>query len=262
MSPTLGSLTAGGLYTPPSTHVTRSSTTVTCTATADATNARIAFPVIVTSGTVRTRLANVTDVNYGPDTNGDTWFKDFGNFWRLQGKANCDWRGESWGITDEDLYQECQYVYDGSGDMTHHFFVPNGTYQIDLYFAVGDVIPADLWVFGIDAQDTIYSGSSATTISGDGAWTFFGLTGKKVDLCDIVGACASDTPGTVTLNVTVTDNNLYFAIRHLTIAGDTSRLSLLNAFKVTQTSLTPDASGTGSVRLRGNMKFTGGVRLR
>jgi hypothetical protein len=265
MTPTLGSLTAGGLYTAPSTNFTRSSTTVTCTATMDPVNAKVSFPVIVTSGTVRTRLANATDVDYGPDVNGNTWFKDYGNFWRLQGHANCDWSGETWsGVTDSGIYKQCQYVLDGSGDMFHHFYVPNGTYQINLYLAIGggsSPFPTDTWVQGIDAQGSIYSGSSASTITGNGAWTFFGLTGKKVDLCNVTGSCASQVPGTVTLTATVTDNNLDFVIRHLTINGSSSRVSVLNAFDITQTSSFSN-SGTGSIRLRGGMKFGGAVKMR
>lgn len=251
MSPTLGSLTAGGLYTAPSNSFTRSSTTVTCTATADTKNATVSFGVTVTSGTVRTRLANATNTDYTA-ADGNKWYIDYGNLWRLQGRSNCDWRGESWGITDEDLYQECQYVNDGSGDMLHHMYVPNGTYQVDLYFAVGDAFSTDNWVFAIDSQDTIYSGSSATTIAGNGAWTFFGLTGQKVDLCDIIGACTSDTVGTVTLNVTVSDNNLNFWIRHLTINGSSSRPSLLNAFRITQTSSGGGGGGGGGSGISGN----------
>lgn len=250
MSPTLGTLTSAGVYSSPSTSFTRSSTTVTCAATMDPVNARISFPVIVTSGTVRTRFANATDVDYGPDVNGDTWFKSWANEYRLQGRANCDWRGESWGITDEDLYQECQYVNDGSGDMLNHLIVPNGTYQIKLYFAVGDAFASNAWVFAVDAQDTIYSGSSATTISGNGAWTFFGLTGKKVDLCDIIGACTSDTPGNITLNVTVSDNNLDFWIRHLTLNGASSKPSLLNAYSITY--MGSGGGGGGSNGISGN----------
>ena len=256
MTPTLGSLTAGGLYTAPSTNLTRSSTTVTCTATADSTNAYIRFPVIVSSGTVRQRLANASNANYtGAD--GNIWFIDEGSSWRLQGRSNCNWSGETWsGGPEPGAMTECEYVTDGSGDFYWKTYCPNGVYQINLYFGVGDAFSTDQWVFAIDSQNQIYTGSSASTIAGDGAWTAYGKTGYKVDLCDIIGACTSDTIGTVTLNVTVTDNTLYFAVRHLTINGSSSRNSLLNAFDITQTgSASPSTNSDGL--LKGNGKIQG-----
>lgn len=262
MSPTLGSLTSGGLYTAPANGVSgRSTTTVTCTATTD-TSAKISFPLIVysTSG-VRVRLANASNTNYSPDINGDTWYAEKGGFWRLQGRANCDWSGETWSGTDTALIKQCQYVQDGSGDMLHRFIVPNGNYQIKLKFAVGGgaaPFSSDTWVMGLDSQDSIYSGSSASTIAGNGAWTFFGLTGKKFDLCDVTGSCASQTLGTITLTKAVTDGNLYFAIRHLTINGSSSRVSSLNAFSITFDSPLSSPYGTkisGRSTTKGKVRF-------
>jgi len=260
MTPTLGSLTAGGAYTAPSTSLTRSSTTVTCTATADPVNAYIRFPVIVSSGTVRQRFANASNTNY-TGSDGNKWFIDEGSSWRLQGRYNCNWSGETWtGGPEPGAMTECEYVNDGSGDFYYKTYAPNGTYQIRLYFGVGDAFSAGDWQFAIDSQNQIYTGSGATVLAGDGAWTAYGKTGYKVDLCDIIGACTSDTIGTVTLNVTVSDNTLYVAVRHLTINGGTSKPSLINALDITQTSVA--TSSVPTMNLRGNMKVTGGVRLR
>ena len=257
MTPTLGSLTAGGAYTAPSTSLTRSSTTVTCTATADPVNAYIRFPVIVSSGTIRQRFANASNSNY-TGSDGNVWFIDEASSWRLQGRANCNWSGETWsGGPEPQAMTECEYVNDGSGDFYWKAYVPNGTYQINLYFGVGDAFSAGDWQFAIDSQNTIYSGSSATTIAGDGAWTAYGLTGKKVDLCDIIGACTSDTIGTVTLNVTVSDNTLYVAIRHLTINGGSSKPSLINAMDITQTSSSEGSSSDGLITGRGVISGNG-----
>lgn len=262
MTPTIGTLTSGGLYTPPTTSTIRSSGTVTCTATADSANAKVIFPILVyPDEAIRVRLANATNVNYGPDTNGDTWYVEKGAFWRLQGRSNCDWRSETWtGVTDQDLYQECQYVNDGSGDLLAKYILPNGIYEIKLHFAVGDSFSANTWAFGVDSQDEIYTGSSATPLTGDGAWTFFGLTGYKVDLCDIIGACTSDTPGTITLSRNVTNGELYFAIRHLTVNGEGSKPSLLNAFSITKTADLPDEDF--SATLQGAVTIKGGVTIR
>lgn len=262
MADSLGTMTAGGLYTAPNSVVGRSSTTATCTATTDV-SAKIRFPIIVySSDTIRVRLANASNTNYGPDTNGHTWYVEKGGFWRLQGRSNCDWSGETWtGVTDSGLYKQCQYVTDGSGDYLHQFIVPNGNYQIKLHFAVGggaSPFTSDTWVMGLDSQNSIYSGSGASTIAGNGAWTFFGLTGKKFDLCDVTGSCASQVPGTITLDKTVTDNNLYFAIRHLTINGSSSRNSSLNAFSVSYVSGLSSASQKtfkGKASYRGKATF-------
>lgn len=259
MTPTLGTLTSDGLYTAPSTSLTRSSTTVTCTATADPANAYIRFPILVSSGTIRQRYANATNGNYtGAD--GNIWFIDEAGSWRLQGKANGDWRGQTFtGGPEPNAMTEAQYVSSGSGDMLFKTYAPNGTYQINLYFAVGDAFSANEWVFGIDSQNTVYSGSGATALTGDGGWTAYGLTGYKVDLCDIIGACTSDTIGTVTLNVTVTDNTLYFAIRHISNDGTNSGNSFLNAMEIVLTSL---AGSTENARLKGNARFIGGEKSR
>lgn len=262
MSPTLGSLTAGGVYTAPSSVVARSSTTVTCTATADA-GAIIKFPVTVypASG-IRVRLANNSNTNYGPDASGNTWFVEQGAYWRLQGHSNCDWSAETWtGVTDSDLYKQCEYVNNGSGDQMFRFLVPNGTYQIKLFFAVGggaSPFSRGTWIEGIDSQGTIYDGSSATTMTGDGPWTQLGLTGKQIDVCDITGSCASRIPGTVTMDRTVGDGTLYFATRHIAPLSVTQPASLLNAF-----SIEPIASvASPSTAIRGVVTFRGSARVK
>lgn len=236
MSPTLGSLTSGGLYSAPSSVVARSSTTVTCTATVDAA-AVVKFPVTVyPADGIRERLSTNTNVNYGPDVNGKTWFTDQGSYWRLQGHSNCDWSGDTWpGVVDSGLYKQCEYVSNGSGDQFFRFLVPNGSYRIKLYFAIGggsSPFPRGTWIEGIDSQGLIYAGSSATTMTGNGPWTELGLTGKQIDVCDITGSCASQTPGVVTMDEVVTNNTLYFATRHLAIFGASQPASLLNAFSI------------------------------
>lgn len=236
MSPTLGTLTSAGIYTPPSSAVARSSTSVTCMSTTDH-GATVKFPIYVYPlDGIRERLSNDTNVNYGPDVNSKTWFTEAGAYWRLQGHANCDWSAETWtGVTDSALYKQCEYVSGGSGDFFFKFNVPNGIYQTKLYFAVGggpSPFSRGSWIQAIDSQGSIYAGNSAATMTGGGPWTELGLTGKQIDVCDITGSCASQLPGTVTLNQTVTDGSLYFAVRHLAPNGAAQPASLLNAFSV------------------------------
>lgn len=258
MNPTLGTLASGGFYTPPASTVARSSTSVTCTATADA-GAKISFPIYVypLSGILE-RLSNNSNVDYGPDVNGNTWFSEKGAYWRLQGHANCDWSSDTWaGVPDSGLYKQCEYISNGSGDLLFRFNVSNGTYQTNLYFAVGggaSPFSRGSWIEAIDSQGSIYSGNSATTMTGNGPWTELGLTGKQIDVCDITGSCASQLPGTVTLNQTVTDGTLYFAIRHLAPHSVSQPASLLNAFSVvliSSATATPKETVRGTVSIRG-----------
>ena len=263
MSPTLGTLTSGGLYTAPGSVVARSSTSVTCTATADA-GAVVKIPIYVYPlDGIRERLSNDTNVNYGPDANSKTWFTEQGAYWRLQGHASCDWSSETWTcVSEAGLYQQCEYVNNGSGDLIFRFNVPNGTYQTKLFFAVGggsSPFSRGSWIQAIDSQGVIYSGNSATTMTGGGPWTELGQTGKQIDVCDITGSCASQLPGTVTLNQTVSDGTLYFAVRHLAPHSVSQPASLLNAFSVTLISsgtvTTPKESLRGNVKIRGKGTF-------
>lgn len=255
MSPTLGALTSGGIYTPPSTNLTRSSTTVTCGATADPSNAKIQFPIFVyTSTAARLSLSEDTNVDYGPDVNGNTWYADRGSYWRWMGDANCDFSDlptNPWsaGLPDRALYYHCQYINNGSGDLFYRFFVPNGTYKITMLFGIGgtSAFSRGTWQMQFDSQGQIYTGSSATTLTGFGPWAAQSITGKLVDVCDIVGSCANVTPGSVIINSTVTDNTLYVALRHLAPNGVAQPASVLTALSIEQTSV----SGTSSFQTQG-----------
>lgn len=263
MVPTLGSLTAGGLYTAPTSSINRSSTTVTCTATADA-GATVKFPVIVySSDVIRVRLQNANNTNF-TDANGKVWFAEKGAFWRLQGSSNCDWSSDADVGSYTANMQECEYISSGSGDFIFKSVVSNGTYQIDLHFAIGgsgSPFSRGTWIQGIDSGGTIYSGSSATTMTGDGPWTAFSKVGKQIDVCDITGSCASRTVGTVTLTPTVTNGVIDFAIRHIAPTGVSQPVSMINAFEITLISsgstpstTAPSAKFNGSMRISGNGK--------
>jgi hypothetical protein len=263
MSPTVGTLTSGGSYTAPTSVVRRSSTTVTCASRMDPVNATISFPLVVysTDG-IRERLGNAAAsfTDYGPDTNGKTWYMDYASLYRFQGSANCDFTGDSWtGVTDADLYKHCEYVSNGSGDQYYRFFVPNGTYQIQLRYAIGGGSPftSGTWQESIDSQGVIFSASpSTTTLSGDGPWTFQGLTGKYFDLCTLIPGCAQQTPAAITFNSVVSDNNLNFVIRHLAPLGVSQPASVLTAFSIEQ------VDTSFSTVIRGTARLTGGIIIR
>jgi len=236
MSPTVGSLTSGGSYTAPTSVVSRSSTTVTCSSRMDS-NTSVSFPVVVySSSAIRERLSTVTFADYGPDVNGNTWFSDYSSLYRFQGSANCDFTGDPWsGVTDADLYKHCEYVNSGSGDQYYRFFVPNGTYRIQLRYAIGGGSPftSGTWQEAIDSQGSVFSSSpSTTTLAGDGPWTQQGITGKYFDLCTLIPGCAQQTPASITFSKTVTNNQLYFSIRHLAPVVVSQPASVLTAFSI------------------------------
>jgi hypothetical protein len=227
MSPSVGTLTSDGLYTPPATSMTRQTTQVTCTATADNSQS-VLFPIFVyPQAAIRESLSEDTNVDF-TDANGNVWYAGIGAFYRLPGAANCDFGylpGSPWPpLPSIGLYYHCEY---GSMDARYRFFVPNGTYSITLMFGIGGTtpFPRGMWVQGIDAQGLVYSGSNATNITAQGPAAFFGIQGKQVDLCDIVGSCANATPGQVTLITTVTNNEIYFALRP-------TKIAVLTAFSI------------------------------
>lgn len=244
MSPSVGTLTSGCLYTPPATSTTRQSTTITVTPAADTAQA-ITFKVFVyPQGGIRERLSNSSTADYGPDASGNTWFSETGSLWRLTNppQANCDFTGVPWpGVTDAPLYQHCEY---NTADMRFKFIVPNGTYQVTQLYGIGNnsTFPPNLWVEGIESQGSVYAGSSASNVAGNGPWSFLGIAAKQVDVCNITIACAGLTPGQVTYTATVSDNNLYIATRNIAVYGGTHSVNVLNAISV----VPAGASGSGA----------------
>ncbi len=125
MNPSVGTLTAGGLYTAPATSSTIQITTVTATSTDNAGVSAQMTIAIYPNGIIR--LIPATTVDY-TDTQGNKW---------LQGHAgDGTWGyddGGSWGNTpDITLYK---LKVSGFGDLRFDILVPNGNYQITGKFA-------------------------------------------------------------------------------------------------------------------------------
>lgn len=254
----LGAVTAAGLYTAPTSTVLRSSTAVTCTATMDPT-ASVSFPVIVYStGGIRIALSAASNLNFN-DASGNNWFSDMGSEWRLQGHSNCDWSylpQNPWAVDVSSIYYHCEYVNSGSGDMVFRYKVPNGFYKVSLYYGVGGTVGFARGVFadGIDYQGVIYT-SGGTTTTGDGPWTQMGLTGKMLDVYDIVGSGTNVTPGQVIFGATVTNNNFYVAIRHIVPPSGSIPSSMLNAFSLERILVNKNQFHGGKVSIKGNVKL-------
>ncbi len=218
MSPSLGTLTSGGLYTPPSTSSTRQETVVTITSSAD-TNQTLHFPLyIYPQGGIRERFSNDINTNYGPDVSGNTWFISKGMMYRFTGSSSCDWRPYSvtWaGTSDGGLYNVCGL--DGNpADHYYRFIVPNGTYTVKMLYGIPTgQFPTGYWLEGADTQGSLYSGSSAADPMTQSVYAFLGLSAETFDLCNVApGSCPGSTALSITLpTATVTDNNLYAAVR-------------------------------------------------
>lgn len=256
MSPTLGTLTSGCLYTPPVTSTTRQTTTVTITSTADSSQT-LAFTIwVYPQGGIRERLSPTVNTDYGPDVNGDTWFINAGSLYQPYGVGNCDFSylpANPWpGVPDIQIYYYCGY--DSNDDWKYKFIVPNGIYTVTMDFGIGGTspFPSNTFQLGIDSQGVVYGGSGATTVSWPSPASFLGVTGKNIDVCNIVVACANATPGQVTFTSVVSDNTIYVAIRHMTSPTDGATYDVLTAISITP-GLTTHSGSTrlGPKRLAG-----------
>lgn len=250
MSPSVGTLTSGCLYTPPATSSTRQTTTVTVTPTADSSQT-LKFNVYIYPQTgIYERLSNYMADDYGPDGSGHTWYSEAGSFYRLVNPwfANCTWV-ETFS-PDVDLYKHCEY---GTLDQKFRFVVPVGNYTVTMWNAIGGgaTFPADTWVHGIDYQGTIYSGTSAATVAGSGIAAFFSLTGKQVDVCNITVACAGRTAGSITFTATVVDGNLQIANRNISVYGGGISYNSLNAISIVPLGSVYTGSAFGGSRKTG-----------
>lgn len=131
MSPTVGTLTSGGLYTPPATSSTVQNTTVTATSSADGTVAASMFLQVLPNlpdGVIRTVGACCGSGADYTDSQGHVWY-------HLSAEDGCIATGSSIGswpaVTDITLYiSQCDFYGSNPGDGRFDIYVPNGTYQI------------------------------------------------------------------------------------------------------------------------------------
>lgn len=241
MSPTLGSLTAGGLYTAPTGGVTASSTTnITIVNTLDST-ATITFPLTVfpangirmvvgaKAGTITSPVIPYDALsNYGLDVGGNYWaMTPVGNVPAWYALDDQSYPQASWppGTLDVGLYYTDRH---GSSDQAWAAMVPNGTYTLNLKFGAnsGNVGVQSSSVT-IDSQGTVVMTTATVPIPG----------------------FASYTPSDKFFTIPVTNNQFYFAIRQVY----NSNFTLLSAW-----SLTPAVSAIqiqGTVNFRGSLKF-------
>jgi hypothetical protein len=207
MSPTVGTLTSEGLYTPPATSSTLQSITVTATSSTNASIAVSMTVVIVPNGTIR--LAPGQTTNY-TDSLGNLWLAGpLGN-----GDASCNpgtescfgyGNGGSWSGTDITLYELPIYA---TGDLRFDISVPNATYTVTGKYANNST--ADAGNFVIEPQ---------------------GVDGSPVDIFSLVGA---NSPKDFVSNITVSNGVLSYVLRAVNTSGN--RISpFISALEIVQT---------------------------
>ena len=125
MTPTVGTLTAGGLYTPPASVASVTKTTVTVTSNADSTVSAQMDLTVFPAGIIR--IVNGSATPY-TDTQGNVWAATTGD----DGCNPFDNGGSPAAIPDAYLYQKDCF---SSDDLRFDFTVPNGNYLITAKFA-------------------------------------------------------------------------------------------------------------------------------
>ena len=206
MNPAVGTLTAGGTYTPPANVTATTTTTVTATSAADGSVAATMAVSILPAGTMRIILGQNTPFT---DTKGNVW----------QGRTVDDAahgpydNGGTWpNVPDITLYKVPDLSYN---DIRFDITVPNGTYQITGKFAETEAVAAGFRLMDLEAQGKIVY--------------------PNVDI--VASAGGVNKPVDFTLPATVTNGSLSFVVRHVT--GD---FTLISALQIVPTSL----SSTGT----------------
>lgn len=244
MSPTIGTLTSGCLYTAPSANFNVLSTaSVTMASTVDSTNS-ISFPLIIfSSDAIRMNIGGKAAFisspvipydaagNYGPDANGNYWWSDpIGNVTRLYSKDDDSFPQASWpATTDVGLFYTKRH---GNSDAAWAAMVPNGNYTLNLGFATTSANgpPVSLSSATIDSQGVILLSTASLTQ-------------------------ATFTPTTKSYTVNVSNNQFYFAIRQVV----SSQFPFLNNWSLTP--LPPVLPPGPSETIRGKVTLNGIMRL-
>jgi len=225
MSPSVGTLSSGGLYTAPSGISSPTTTRVTITADAEAT-AHAYIDILVwpdnDGGAIRQVPAKTTNLTYG----GHTWW----------GKTYTRARGwgapGSWGniCPAGTPNTDSRYSYD---DTIFKYWLPNGNYSIRLYQCVPtsyNPLDSNEFIANYDTQ-----GSVAFT-----------------DLAEVDTVGSGGTAGYLDMTASVTDNTLYIGIRN--------RVSTNPYQNIAGIEIVPIPSSTKGA-MSGGVKLSGGAAL-
>jgi len=202
MNPGVGTLTGGGLYTPPANVSSTTTTTVTATSAANETTASTMTVSVLPTGPIRIILGRTTPYT---DTQGNVW----------QGRTGDDSahgpyeNGGSWpNVPDIVLYKVADFA---DNDIRFDIAVPNGSYQITGKFAETEPVSRGSRLMDLEAQGKVIY--------------------PNVDV--FASAGGMNKPLDLTLPATVTNGLLSFVVRH--VAGDFTIISALQIIPVSGT---------------------------
>jgi hypothetical protein len=215
MNPSVGTLTSGGLYTPPASVSVTTIATITATSQANPSVAATMQLSVFPPGPIRIILGSKTPYT---DSLGNVWQPRSAN----GGGGDNATYGETvqsgtWSGTDIQLYKNTLSSY---ADMTFEFTVPNGTYQVTEKYGEGSGTAAGQRVMNLEAQGIIQD--------------------ANVDIAALVG---DNVPKDFTFTVTVTNNDLQLVNRLM--SGGGPMMSALQIVPLSTTSGTPPAPPTG-----------------
>lgn len=152
MSPSYGTLTTSGQYTPPATIATPTITYFTGTSEADTNKKVVIFVTLWPEGVIRVDNARYTNF-VGSD---GTWFAEAGFDGGQGNRTNeaTNWAGIPENAT---LYHTTRYIY--SNDLGFRWWLTPGNYKITLKWGLwrstnGD-IPSNNWVVAVDTNGTV-----------------------------------------------------------------------------------------------------------
>jgi hypothetical protein len=228
MSPTVGTLTSGGLYTPPATVTGPTTTTVTATSAAN-TNVAAQMTINVFSplgNPAAIRIVPPQPSNY-TDSNGNVWFAGTNtgsDGYGTPGTESCfsDDQGNvpAWpSTTDITLYRKHSNCF---GDQTFAYVVPNGNYIVTL--------KTD------EPKNDTAAGQTKQSFEVNGQVAF-----TAVDLFAVAGAQNTPVPDYV-MPVTVTNNTLKFVVRH-----DIGSFEWMSALQIASSSSQPPATAVPTI---------------
>lgn len=211
MSPSVGTLSGTGLYTPPASVPSTTVATITATSQANPNVAATMQLSILPNGPIRIVLGSEA-----PYTDSQ------GNVWQPRtatggGGDNSSYGAVAshgtWSGTDIQLYKNMLSSY---GDMTFDFAVPNGTYEVTEKFAEDGGAGPGQRIMNLEAQ---------------------GITQQSnVDIASLVGV---SQPKDFTFNVTVTNNDLQLVNRFISGYGP-----MMSALEIVPTSESTTAPPT------------------
>jgi hypothetical protein len=194
MSPTVGTLTSGGVYTPPASIGTATVATVTATSVADAGVAATMTLTVLPAGTIRLVLGQARPYT---DTKGNVWQNEVGD----DGCRPYDNGGAFPNVPDVTLYRIACF---SDNDIRFDITVPNGIYQITAKFAETETVAVGDRLMDLEANGIVVN--------------------SNVDIYASAGSM-KNTPVDFVIPAIVTNGQLSFVLRH--VKGDFTVISAL-----------------------------------